>query len=54
MPKHGKESEKNPGDIKQKDRVAISAALTKLKGFERSDKNIRFGIYGESKGFKRV
>ena len=44
---------KNPGDIKQKDRIAISAALTKLKGFERSDKNIRFGIYGESKGFKR-
>jgi hypothetical protein len=45
---------KNPGDIKQKDRVAISAALTKLKGFERSDESIRFGVYGVSKGFKRV
>lgn len=45
---------KNPGDFKQKDRIAVCAALTKLKGFERSDKNICFAFYGESKGFKRV
>ncbi|CRZ34946.1 putative P-loop ATPase [Herbinix hemicellulosilytica] len=45
---------KERGDLKRQDSYEIAAIMARIEGWKKSDKAIRFKIYGVAKGYERV